>query len=124
MKLRLFSITSLAIFLFVAYTSARTTDIDRENQKHRRMEEISAKLPDSIFENIKTEDLLDDEVYHKLAKDGWSTREITTIMETAVKDKKVARTRASYGAYAKEWRPAFGRSMSDDPMYQSTDSSL
>ena len=124
MKLRFLSITALAALLFVAYTSAGNTPSQKEEKKRQRMEEITRNLPDSVFENVKMEDLLDDEVYLKLARDGWSSREITTIMETAVSDKKTARLRGSYGAYAKEWRPAFGRAMSDDPLYQTTSGDL
>lgn len=103
---------------------AKKTAAQKEELKRQRMEEIMRALPDSVFDNVKIEDLLDDEVYLKLAKDGWTSREIATIMETAVKDKQKARTRASYGSYAKMWRPAFGRSMSDDPMYQAENRSL
>ena len=122
MMKKLLPVMLLASLLIVTFASAKNPS--KEERKRQRMEEIMKNLPDSVFENVNVEDLLDDEVYLKLAKDGWSTREITTIMETAVKDKKTARMRGSYGAYAKQWRPAFGRAMSDDPLYQFKDSTL
>lgn len=124
MDKRILSVTALSALLLAGMALAKNTPLSKEEQKKQRMEEIMKNLPDSVFEKIDIEDLLDDEVYLKLAKDGWSPREISTIMETAVKDKKTARNRASYGAYAKEWRPAFGRTMSDDPLYQADPSAL
>ena len=63
----------------------------------------AAMLPDSVFEYVKMEDLLDDEVYIKLAHDGWSPQEIVTIMKTALKDRKAAKNKFGYGWYAKQW---------------------
>lgn len=36
-------------------------------------------IPDSMFSSVKKEDLLKDEVYMKLARDGWSQDEIKSI---------------------------------------------
>ena len=118
MKKKILSVTLLTSLLIVALASAKETSAEKEAKKLQRMEEIINSLPDSVFENVKIEDLLDDEVYVKLMRDGWTSREIAVIMETAVKDKKKAKQHASYGAFAKEWRPTFGRTMSDDPYYK------
>lgn len=119
MSKRFLTVGVIASLLVCAYYGAEARSKSSEaDKKKERMEEIMKNLPDSVFENVDIEDLLDDEVYLKLAKDGWTPREITAIMETAVKDKSKARRRDSYGAYAKEWRPAFGRTMNDDPLYQ------
>ena len=42
--------------------------------------EMLRQLPDSVFTDVKMEDLLRDEVYMKLAADGWSPQEIVAIM--------------------------------------------
>lgn len=97
---------------------------DKEQRKRERMEQMARSLPDSLLENVRTEDLLDDEVYLKLAHDGWTPREIMAIMETAVKDKKKAKEKFGYGYYAKQWRPTYGRSLGNDPLYQMIDSGL
>ncbi|MCH5329075.1 MAG: hypothetical protein J1E02_08635, partial [Coprobacter sp.] len=88
------------------------------------MEQVMRNLPDSVFQDVKMEDLLDDEVYLKLAYDGWSSREIATIMSTAVKDKKKAKAKSGYGFYAKQWLPVYGRALGDDPMYMFTDTAM
>lgn len=117
-------LSGVALLVSVAYSSYAKSTKETAEERRKRMEQTALSLPDSLFENVKTEDLLDDEVYLKLARDGWSSREITTIMETAVKDKQKARLRGSYGAYAKQWRPTFGRAMSDDPLYQTKSGNL
>lgn len=120
---RLVIVTTLAVVFCAALSWAKTA-AEKEQLKRLRMEEIARNLPDSVFENVKVEDLLNDEVYLKLSYDGWSPREIMTIMETAVKDKKKAKEKIGYGYYAKQWRPTYGRSLGDDPLYQFTDSGL
>ena len=124
MRKNLLILSGFALLGSVAFSSYAKSTKETPEERQKRMEQVALSLPDSLFENVKNEDLLDDEVYLKLARDGWSSREITTIMETAVKDKQTARLRGSYGAYAKQWRPAFGRAMSDDPLYQVKDSTL
>lgn len=110
-----------AISYLAATSKAESRDADK---KFMRMEEKMKEIPDSLYEDVKVEDLLNDEVYLKLAHDGWSPREIMTIMETAVKDKKKAKEKFGYGYYAKQWRPAYGRSLGDDPLYQFVDTGL
>ncbi len=83
--------------------------------------EVLKALPDSVFTDVKMEDLLRDEVYMKLAADGWSPQEIVAIMNTAVKDKASAKKKEGYIAYAKQWLPAYGRSAGGDSLYQFID---
>ena len=40
-------------------------------KKRSKMEHAVSTLPDSAYEQVKKEDLLNDEVYIKLARDGW-----------------------------------------------------
>lgn len=122
MKTRL-QIAIISVFVILAY-GVSANKSKKEEKRLRLMEKTALSLPDSIFEDVVTEDLLDDEVYLKLARDGWTPIEISRIMETAVKDKKQAKKHAGYGAYAKEFRPAFGRTLSEDPLYQLVDSGL
>ena len=93
----------------------------KELQKEQRMREALANLPDSLLEQVEVKDLLDDEVYLQLAHDGWSAREIETVMNAALKNKGLAREKWGYGAFAKEWRPAYGRNLNDDSLYNFTD---
>lgn len=83
--------------------------------------EMLRQLPDSVFTDVKMEDLLRDEVYMKLAADGWSPQEIVAIMNTAVKDKASAKKKDGYVAYAKQWLPAYGRAAGGDSLYQFID---
>lgn len=124
MNTKFLSIPFLALLAIVLYSSAQSSQTKIDESKQKRMEEILKNLPDSVFVNVKTEDLLNDEVYMKLAHDGWTPREIMTIMETAVKDKKKAKEKFGYGYYAKQWRPTYGRSLGDDPLYQFVDTTL
>lgn len=78
-------------------------------------------VPDSVFTDVKMEDLLRDEVYMKLAADGWAPEEIVAIMNTAVRDKASAKKKEGYTAYAKQWLPAYGRAAGGDTLYQFVD---
>ncbi len=92
-----------------------------ECKKPSRLENVVRELPDSIFGQVEMEDLLDDEVYLKLAHEGWSADEIVKIMNTAVADKKTARGKIGYGWYAKQWLPAYGRQPGGDSLYMFID---
>ena len=48
----------------------------REREKLPRLETTVRELPDSVFNPVEMEDLLNDEVYLKLAHEGWSPEEI------------------------------------------------
>lgn len=117
----------LTIALLVAGIAGLTVYADKANRQHlkeQRIREIALALPDSIFEDVKMEDLLDDEVYLKLAHDGWSAREISQIMNTALSDKAKAKLKGGYGFYAKQWRPTYGRALGDDTLYTFVDTTL
>ena len=123
MKKVIFYVCGILLVSGILYSRTESAS-NKEQEKRLRMEEIARNLPDSLFENVKAEDLLDDEVYLKLASDGWTPQEILTIMETAVKDKKKAKEKFGYGYYAKQWRPTYGRGIGNDPLYQSSDSGM
>lgn len=60
-------------------------------------------IPDSMFQNVKQEDLLLDEVYVKLARDGWSADEIKRIMGDYIsRNRSKVRGSLEYGRYAKQ----------------------
>jgi len=67
------------------------------------------------------EDLINDEVYLKLAHEGWSREEIVTIMGTALADKAAAKRKIGYGLYARQWLPTYGRQPGDDTLYMFVD---
>lgn len=113
------SLVSLSIAIMHSY--AKTEKNNDDSPRLPEPEQALLELPDSVFENVRMEDLLFDEVYLKLARDGWSPKEITTIMTSAVKDKKSARVKFGYGEYAKQWMPAYGRQPGGDTLYQFVD---
>lgn len=93
-----------------------------KDKKHSKLESAISTLPDSAYEQVKREDLLNDEVYIKLARDGWYPQEITRIMDQYIKAnrKKIGGSR-EYGMYAKQWLPAYGHTPGDDSIYQFVD---
>ena len=79
---KLFLTTQLLFCCFVLHSYARNeyaSDSDRDLKRRNKMVKEAALLPDSAFEYVKMEDLLDDQVYMKLAHDGWSPQEIVTV---------------------------------------------
>lgn len=98
------------------------TGKNKSKKAQSRLEKWVRQQPDSLFTAVEKEDLLDDEVYLKLASEGWSTDEIVRIMETALKDKKAAKQKSGYGWYAKQWLPTIGRHGGADSLYQFIDS--
>ncbi|RHP65781.1 LamG-like jellyroll fold domain-containing protein [Bacteroides sp. OF04-15BH] len=79
-------------------------------------------IPDSMFSSVKKEDLLKDEVYMKLARDGWSQDEIKSIFGDYLKrNKSKVRGSLEYGRYAKQWLPTYGYTPGGDTIYQFAD---
>lgn len=77
-------------------------------------------LEDSLLSQVKMEDLLDDEVYQKLAYEGWTPPEIMKIMQSALTDKQAARMKDSYGIY-KRWLPDYAVLPAGDSLYMTMD---
>jgi len=109
--------------LLVAYLRADGASVGAKGNKEKQPSlELRVKnLPDSLFTPVEKEDLLDDEVYLKLAHEGWSREEIVTIMGTAIADKKEAKKKLGYGYYAKQWLPIYGRQPGGDTLYMFID---
>lgn len=84
---------------------ARQDAAAKETKLMARVERALDLLPDSVFDRVDPQDLLDDKVYIQLKKEGWSRDEIEKIMNVAVRDRRAARNRGSYYEYAKEWLP-------------------
>lgn len=59
--------------------------IKKEDRQKHKMEKVLQTLPDSLYERVRREDLLQNEVYVKLARDGWNNQEIVRIMGAPVK---------------------------------------
>lgn len=79
-------------------------------------------VPDSLFTDVKQEDLLADDVYIKLARDGWSQEEIQPIMDDyMLKNRSKVRGSLAYGRYAKQWLPSLGFTPGGDTLYQYVD---
>ena len=109
----------LVLFVCFAYISAKVTKKDPKALS--KLETMVREMPDSVFEAVEMEDLLNDEVYLKLAHEGWSQEEIVNIMSTAIADKKAAKKKIGYGYYAKQWLPTYGRQPGGDSLYMFID---
>lgn len=99
-----------------AYMYAAKRPVNKNAGSIAGLEEKARDLPDSLFESVDKEDLLDDKVYLRLASEGWYPEEIVPIMQTAMADKKAAKKKLGYGEYAKQWLPAYGRTGARDSM--------
>lgn len=113
----------LAFLLPLMFMQAHLSDDKDVNDKKRaKMERAVSTLPDSAYEQVKKEDLLNDEVYIKLARDGWFPQEITNIMDRYIKaNRNNVRGSREYGMYAKQWLPTFGHTPGNDSIYQFVD---
>lgn len=118
------SILLSALIGIQSYADGATKSAKRCSAETSRLEEAVMNMPDSLFSPVEQEDLLDDEVYLKLAHEGWSREEILTIMKTAVANKKEAKRHVGYGRYAKQWLPTVGRMPGGDELYDVTDTTF
>lgn len=116
-----FSAFLLLSFLVIAMYATIADDNDKDKKK-AKMQQVLEHLPDSAYTNVKKEDLLNDEVYVKLARDGWNSQEIERIMNDYMKYNR-GRVRGSleYGMYAKQWLPMYGHTPGNDSIYQFID---
>lgn len=120
-KRRLTGLVALLLpFVLIQAHLGRGKDVD--GKKRSKMERAVSALPDSAYEQVKKEDLLNDEVYIKLARDGWYPQEITRIMDRYIKaNRKALRGSREYGMYAKQWLPTYGHTLGNDSIYQFVD---
>lgn len=120
-KRRLTGLVALLLpFVLIQAHLGRGKDVD--GKKRSKMERAVSALPDSAYEQVKKEDLLNDEVYIKLARDGWYPQEITRIMDRYIKaNRKALRGSREYGMYAKQWLPTYGHTPGNDSIYQFVD---
>lgn len=102
---------------------AQLTDGTKSAVKEKeKMERAVSALPDSAYEQVRKEDLLNDEVYMKLARDGWFPQEITRIMDRYINsNRSKVRGSREYGMYAKQWLPIYGHTPGNDTIYQFVD---
>ena len=118
-------LTGLFAFLLpfmLTQAHLNNNDKDVKDKKRSKMENTISTLPDSAYEQVKKEDLLGDEVYIKLARDGWYPQEITQIMDRYIKaNRSKVRGSREYGMYAKQWLPAYGHTPGGDSIYQFVD---
>jgi hypothetical protein len=61
--------------------------LNNENREEEWKLKIDS-VPDSLFKDVQQEDLLYNDVYVKLARDGWSSSEIVRIMNDYMKKNK------------------------------------
>ena len=112
-----------ALLLPAVCMQAQLTNGTKSAVKEKeKMERAVSALPDSAYEQVKKEDLLNDEVYMKLARDGWYPQEITRIMDRYIKSNRgKVRGSREYGMYAKQWLPMYGHTPGNDSIYQFVD---
>jgi hypothetical protein len=95
--------------------------LNNENREEEWKLKIDS-VPDSLFKDVQQEDLLYNDVYVKLARDGWSSSEIVRIMNDYMKkNKPKMRGTLAYGHYAKQWFPTYGYTPGCDTLYQFVD---
>ena len=110
------------LFPAVCMQAQLTDGTKLANKKKDKMERAVSALPDSAYERVKKEDLLNDEVYMKLARDGWYPQEITRIMDRYINsNRSKVRGSREYGMYAKQWLPIYGHTPGNDTIYQFVD---
>lgn len=99
--------------------------IKKEDRQKHKMEKVLQTLPDSLYERVRREDLLQNEVYVKLARDGWNNQEIVRIMDNYLQYRK-SKVKGShaYGMYAKQWLPTYGYTPGGDSIYQFVDTTF
>lgn len=121
MKRRLVRFLLLFVLPLAIYATVDKKEKDVKKRR-TRMEQMMNELQDSDYESVKQEDLLADEVYIKLARDGWNSDEIKSIMNDYLKSNR-SRVRGSfeYGMYAKQWLPSYGFIPGGDTIYQFVD---
>lgn len=99
--------------------------IRKEDRQKNKMETLLQTLPDSLYERVRREDLLQDEVYVKLARDGWNNQEIVRIMDNYLQyNKSKVKGSHAYGMYAKQWLPTYGYTPGGDSIYQFVDTTV
>lgn len=109
------------VLFFLILFSVKAEDRDNASQKEK-MKRVIENLSDTVFQEIQQEDLLNDEVYIKLARDGWYPQEITRIMERYIRqNRSKVRGSREYGMYVKQWLPSYGHVPGNDTIYQFVD---
>ncbi len=97
------------LILLVSFSFSISASVMKEDVSKTKQEQalkILSELPDSTFVKYYPPNLLEDFTYKKMAKEGWTTREIFAITDNYVsKNKKEVRAAAGYGLYKKQWRP-------------------
>lgn len=126
LKKRLKLLTPLLLLAASAITISNVAEGKRNNSTGKSMQrEMQLRaMEDSLLMQVKKEDLLDDEVYQKLAYEGWTPPEIIKIMSSALTDKNAARNKVGYEKYAKRWLPDYGLLPGNDSLYLVVDSAL
>ncbi len=85
-----------------SFAMAKKNDMRESNQAKSMLK----SLPDSAFKKFYPPNMLEDFTYIKLAKEGWTTKEIFAITDDYVrKNRKKVRGTEGYVNYNKEWRP-------------------
>lgn len=99
-------ITTFLAVLFVATCVMPLAAKPPKKQETDQALKIMRAIPDTAFMKFTPPNLLEDFTYKKLAKEGWTTKEIFAITDNFVrKNRKEVRGSNGYAMYEKEWRP-------------------
>ncbi|MDE7153578.1 MAG: hypothetical protein K2O00_03925 [Muribaculaceae bacterium] len=107
---------SSIILMAIGGIYAMTTTNSGTEFENRKLEDKVRLMPDSLFQQVEMEDLLDERVYLDLAKEGWTGTEIVSVMKKTVADKKTVHYKDGYVHYAKEVIPMIRRMVGGDTL--------
>jgi hypothetical protein len=87
----------------IKFVSSENSERSKATRKGKPLAELCVRL---CFYKSISGNLIEDGTYLKLAREGWTTKQIFAITDDYVaKNRAKVRGTASYGAYTKEWRP-------------------
>lgn len=103
MKKSIFFVVLMVLMQPLNLSAQKTAKDQKQREKANR---LRSSVSDSAFTKVYPGNLIEDGTYLKLAREGWTTKQIFAITDDYVaKNRAKVRGTASYGAYTKEWRP-------------------
>lgn len=96
----------LLLLIFILSNPAWGIKPAKDQKMKEQANRLSNTVPDSAYTKAEPGNLIEDGTYLQLAREGWTTGQIFSITDDYLtKNRSKLRGTASYGAYAKEWKP-------------------